>query len=158
MSVEQNDNPGEQSSEKGVMSNAWRIPTLIVGDVLVFLIFAITGRQSHNEAIGLDAFLQILVTAAPFALAWFVVAPFLGAYKRGLEIQPRKMALYTLRSWVVAWPLGIILRAFIENHLSAWTFWVVSLIAVSVLLLAWRWPFALSGSMRARRNQSTEQN
>jgi len=56
-------------------SNTRRIATLIVGDALAFLVFAAIGRSSHGEATGLAAIPQIALTAAPFAAAWFIVAP-----------------------------------------------------------------------------------
>ena len=42
--------------------------SLILGDALVFLIFAAIGRRSHGEAAGLDSLLQVALTAAPLAL------------------------------------------------------------------------------------------
>ena len=48
-------------------ANRVRTTILIVGDACVFVIFAAVGRASHHEASGLNALLQIVLTAAPFA-------------------------------------------------------------------------------------------
>src|SRR6266851_5675602 len=91
-------------------SNTRRIATLIGSDALAFLIFAAIGRSSHGEATGLAAIPQIALTAAPFAAAWFIVAPFAGAYRRDLTAQPRKMAIRTILAWLLSWPVAMALR------------------------------------------------
>jgi Protein of unknown function (DUF3054) len=133
------------------LSNAQRITLLVIGDALVFLIFAAIGRRSHGEAVGLDAILQIVQTAAPFAIAWFIVSPFLGAYRRQLESQPRRMALRTLLAWLVAWPLSMIFRGvFVDHAVPPWTFALITLVTNTILLLLWRWPLALFNNWRKR--------
>lgn len=138
------------------MTNGQRITFLVIGDVLVFLIFSAIGRRSHGEAAGLSAFVQIALTAAPFAFGWFLVSPFLGAFRRGLETQPRKMATRTALAWLAAWPVGLIVRGFVEKGLPLtfvippWTFALVTLITNMLFLLLWRWPFALINAWRKR--------
>ncbi|MBV9230257.1 MAG: DUF3054 domain-containing protein [Chloroflexi bacterium] len=132
------------------LSNAKRITLLVIGDVLVFLIFSAIGRRSHGEAAGLDALVQIAFTAAPFAIGWFIVSPFVGAFRRGLEVQPGKMALRTALAWVAAWPVGLLIRGLIEWKVPPLSFALVTLISNTVFLLIWRWPFALVNSMRRR--------
>src|SRR5882757_7272558 len=63
-------------------ANIGRIILLVIGDVIVFLIFAAVGRRSYGEAASISSLLQVAGTAAPFALGWFIVAPFIGAYRR----------------------------------------------------------------------------
>src|SRR3989440_11576038 len=89
------------------ISDARRIIPLVVGDAIAFLVFAAIGRGSHGEATGLAAIPQIALTAAPFAAAWFIVAPFAGAYRRELTAQPRKMAIRTILAWVLSWPVAM---------------------------------------------------
>ncbi|MBO0794899.1 MAG: DUF3054 domain-containing protein [Ktedonobacteraceae bacterium] len=146
---------GEQPDDKKSMSTVRRLSTLIVGDVLVFLIFSMVGRSSHGEAAGLDAFGQIVQTAAPFAIGWFLIAPFLGAYRRGLEVEPGRMARRTLLAWLCSWPLGMLLRCIAEQRIPNYTFFIVSFLSIAVILLIWRWPFALTNSIRYRQNQTT---
>jgi hypothetical protein len=140
------------------MTNGLRILALVGGDLFVFLIFATIGRSSHGEEAGLDAILATIRTAAPFAAGWFLISPFVGAFKRGLEVQPGKMALRTLLSWLAAWPVAMALRIFfvdyLINHSFNWggivTFSLITLITNTILLLLWRWLFALINSLRRR--------
>ncbi len=131
------------------LSNRQRITWLVIGDALVFLVFAFIGRRSHNEAIGIGALFQVMLTALPFAAAWFIVSPLLGAFKRGLERKPGTMVTRTLLAWLAAWPIALVLRGvFVDHAVPPLTFGIITLVANSVLLLLWRWPFALFMSRR----------
>src|SRR5712691_9442879 len=132
-------------------SNTRRIATLVVGDALAFLIFAAIGRSSHGEATGLAAIPQIVLTAAPFAAAWFIVAPFTGAYRRELTGEPRKMAICTVLAWVLSWPVAMALRGiFVDHAVPPISFALITLIFNTLILLVWRWPYALNNSMKKR--------
>jgi hypothetical protein len=136
------------------LSDAVRIPLLILGDALIFLIFATIGRRSHNEAAGLNSLVQVMLTALPFAAAWFLVSPFVGAFRRGLEVRPRAMVQHTLLAWIAAWPVAMILRGlFVDHAIPPWTFALITLISNTILLLAWRWPLSLIVSMTKRRSR-----
>jgi hypothetical protein len=63
----------------------------VIGDLVAFVVFATLGRDAHNEATGLSAIGQTLWTAFPFALGWFLVAPWLGAFKRAGAERPLQM-------------------------------------------------------------------
>jgi hypothetical protein len=135
-----------------IMPTAQRIAILAVGDIIVFLVFAAIGRRSHGEAAGLNALLQIALTAAPFAVAWFVVSPFVGAFRRGLEKQPGKMAQRTALSWLAAWPVAMALRGiFVDHAVPPLTFALITLVTNTILLLIWRWPFSLLSTSLGRK-------
>ncbi len=132
-------------------SNTGRIAILVVGDAIAFLVFAAIGRSSHGEAAGLTAIPQIALTAAPFAAGWFIVAPFVGAYRRELTAQPRKMAIRTILSWVLSWPVAMALRGiFVDHAVPPVSFAIITLIVNTFILLIWRWPFALNNRMKKR--------
>ena len=141
-----------------------RIATLVVGDAIVFLIFAAIGRNSHGEATGLAAIPQIVLTAAPFAIGWFIVAPFIGAYRRELADQPKAMAMRTALAWLLSWPVGLLLRWFFVDRLKnpptsadAFTaFATVTFLFNMVVLLVWRVPYALNNSARKNIARSQE--
>jgi len=127
---------------------SWRPDTrtllLVIGDALAFLVFAAIGRKTHQEAAGLAALGQIAWTAAPFALGWFVVAPFLGAFRRAQTERPERMLKRTELAWLAAWPLALLLRwALSADHQVPPSFALVILLANAVLLGAWRTVFAL---------------
>ena len=118
-----------------------RTAILVIGDIVVFLIFAAIGRRSHSEA---GNVLGIAITALPFAAAWFLVSPFVGAFKRGLEYSTSKMSLRTLLAWLAAWPIAMLFRGvFVDKGVQLWTFALITLISNTVLLQAWRVPFSL---------------
>ncbi len=143
----------EETKAPPETSNTRRIATLVVGDALTFLIFAAIGRSSHGEATGLAAIPQIALTAAPFAAAWFIVAPFAGAYRRELTAQPRKMAIRTVLAWLLSWPVAMALRGiFVDHAVPPISFALITLIFNTFILLIWRWPFALNNSIKKSPN------
>jgi len=120
------------------MSSLGRIALLVVGDAIIFLIFSAIGRRSHNEAAGFDALWQIALTAAPFAFGWFLVSPFVGAFRHGLETQPRKMITRTTLAWTAAWPVGLLIRGLTEQRVPPLSFALITLISNMILLVLWR--------------------
>jgi hypothetical protein len=132
-----------------ILLNIRRSALLAAGDALAFLVFATIGRASHSEAAGLDAIMQVAETAAPFAIGWFVVAPFAGAFKPPVVGQPRQMLPRTALAWLLAWPLGLLLRALIRQTSIPLSFAIVTLITNMLILLGWRAVFAWLTSRRA---------
>jgi hypothetical protein len=129
-----------------------RIVSLITGDVLVFLIFATIGRNSHDEAAGLNALGAIITTAFPFVLGWFMVSPWLGAFRRGIMTDPKKMAQRTGLAWLCAWPVAMLIRGLLVDHaIPPLAFWIVTLISNTILLAVWRIPFAVAQRARVQR-------
>jgi hypothetical protein len=135
---------------------AWRPDArtlaLIAGDALAFLLFAALGRKTHDEAVGLAALGETLWTALPFALAWFAVAPFLGAFRRALTEHPRQMAARTELAWLAAWPVALAARwALSADHQVPWTFALVILLVNAALLGSWRTRFAIATTVFGKR-------
>ncbi|GAC1407107.1 MAG: DUF3054 domain-containing protein [Ktedonobacteraceae bacterium] len=126
----------------GQRRSGWRrITLLVIGDIIVFLVFAAIGRRSHDEA---GNVFGIAITALPFAAAWFLVAPFVGAFNRGLERNTGKFSLRTLLAWLAAWPVAMVLRGvFVDQGVPPWTFALITLVSNTILLQAWRVPFSL---------------
>jgi hypothetical protein len=138
------------TSENKGKASIGRIILLVIGDAIVFLIFATVGRRSHGEAASLSSFLQVAGTAAPFALGWFIVAPFIGAYRRRKTTGVGNMAQWTALSWVAAWPVALLFRGItVDRAVPPVTFMLISLISNMVFLEVWRVLFAwLSGLKR----------
>jgi hypothetical protein len=125
---------------------------LVIGDLVCFLIFAALGRNTHGEASGFAAIPQIIITALPFAAGWFLVSPFVGAFRREILAQPRAMVIRTALAWLLSWPVAMLLRGIFYDHgIPPLSFAIIVLLFNTVLLLVWRWPFALNNSMRRRR-------
>jgi Protein of unknown function (DUF3054) len=124
---------------------------LVIGDLICFLIFAALGRNTHGEASGLAAIPQIIITALPFAAGWFLVSPFVGAFRHKILTQPRAMVMRTALAWLLAWPFAMLLRGiFVDHGIPPLSFAIVVLLFNMLLLLIWRWPFALNNSMSKR--------
>ncbi len=128
-------------------ANARRSGILAIGDVIVFLVFAAIGLTSHKEAV---TPVKVLVTAAPFALGWFLVSPVVGAFKRKETETTGKMATRTALSWAGAWPVGLFFRGLIERAVPPFSFMLVTLITNMLFLLIWRVLFMLVGGLRRR--------
>ncbi len=122
---------------------------LVIGDVVCFLIFAALGRNTHGEASGFAAIPQVILTALPFAIGWFLVSPFVGAFRRAIVAQPRAMALRTALAWLLSWPVAMLPRGiFVDHGFPPLTFALIVLLFNMVLLVVWRWLFALYKSRR----------
>jgi hypothetical protein len=121
---------------------------LVIGDIVCFLIFAALGRNTHGEASGFTAIPQIILTALPFAAGWFVVSPFVGAFRRELVAQPRAMAIRTSLAWLLSWPVAMLLRGiFVDHGVPPLTFALIVLLFNMVLLVVWHSLYALYNSI-----------
>jgi hypothetical protein len=130
-------------------SIARRVALLAAGDALAFMVFSAIGRASHSEAAGLAALAQVAETAAPFAIGWFVVAPLAGAFRAEIVAQPRRMLTRTALGWLLAWPVGLLLRALIRQTSIPLSFAIVTLITNMLILLGWRGAFVWLAGRRS---------
>lgn len=99
------------SSKAEIQTQAWpqRWLWLVLGDVLMLLLFVWVGRGTH--ALPSSDILAGLTTAAPFILAWFAVAPWLGLYRAKVCQNLAKLLPRLLLAWLIAGPLAGLLRA-----------------------------------------------
>lgn len=124
---------------------------LVIGDVMCFLIFAYVGDASHNQFRGLASVLNILAIALPFLAGWFIVAPFMGMFRKELMTAPRAMAYRTAYAWIPAWVIAMALWGiFFDQGIPPASFMIVAFLFNLVILEIWRWPFALNGLARKR--------
>ena len=127
-----------------------RTAALVAGDAVSFLVFSAVGRDSHNEATGFGALGAVIGTALPFALGWFVVSPFLGAFRRPATSTPAKMLRRTELAWLCAWPVAMLARLAIDAHHQIPMPFPIIVLAFNALFLGlWRGAFALLESRRA---------
>ncbi len=133
------------------------VAALVLGDILAFLIFAALGRRSHGAAAGLSDLFEVIKTATPFLPGWFVVAPWLKAYRderphisdrQGTGVSPqqgpyvRTMLQRTTLAWIVACPIGLVLRALFLWRGIPVSFAVVTFASTLLILGGWRAAFA----------------
>lgn len=137
------------------LSPTARTICLVFGDLLCFFIFASLGSTQHGTGTSLLYFAWV---AVPFLAGWFLVSPFLGMFKADLSIQPKKMLIRTMLSWLVAWPVAMLLRWLLVDRLSKnpvslgsfFSFAIIVLLFNMGLLILWRWPFAVNNELRSR--------
>jgi Protein of unknown function (DUF3054) len=75
MQIRASDQPAQAAETSSSRNLPWWPWVLVAGDLISFLAFTIAGRDTHGEAAGLNAVSDTLVTALPFVLGWFLVAP-----------------------------------------------------------------------------------
>ena len=127
----------------GMMSARTRL--LVLGDVAALVVFALIGRRSHEEPASLASLVE---TAAPFVVAWLSVMAVAALTARAGVAPPgsgpRDLVRSALRTWLVAFPVAVLLRAAVLGRFSPWTFYVVAFIAAFALIAGWRVAFALA--------------
>jgi hypothetical protein len=136
----------EQSHPSPVVAR--RTVLLVVGDALALLIFAALGRASHGEDAGLTALAQVAETAAPFIVGWFAVAPLFGTYRTQVTGALQPMLARTALTWLIAWPIGLGLRALIRQTTIPVSFALVTFVTVLAIMSLWRGAFALIAARR----------
>jgi hypothetical protein len=119
-----------------------RVATLVAGDLIAFNIVTSIGLLSHGELTGLDALGQVVIVAAPFAIGWFLIAPFAGAFRADIAGQPRRILPRSTLAWLIALPIGLLLWSLIRQKEIQPAFAVVTFITNLVVLLGWRGVFA----------------
>lgn len=121
-------------------TNGSRRPLIIlaIGDIISLILFALIGRQSHAEALTLQS---VFMTAAPFVVAWFIMATVLRAYRPGLLTSPRAMFMQSLVVAIGAGALGVFLRAMLLRVPVNQTFLLVAIPMVVLFVIAWRMIF-----------------
>ncbi len=115
-----------------------RLAALVAGDVISFLVFTAVGLNSHKETVSPAS---VVAIAAPFLIGWFVVAPFFGAFGRrasAATTRPVPLLPRTELSWVVAWPVALLLRKIAFHGDITAAFAIVAFIFNTLFLLGWR--------------------
>lgn len=113
---------------------------LVLGDMLTLLSFAALGRRAHSMGNALD---DLVTTALPFVVAWLVVAPFTGVWGTDATASPTRAARPTALTWLIAFPLGILIRIAIVGRVPHISFVIVAGLFTLILLTGWRSAFAL---------------
>src|SRR5690242_13465987 len=122
--------------------DARRVATLAAGDLIAFNVVTAIGLLSHGELSGLGALGQVATIATPFAIGWFLVAPFAGAFRGDIAGQPRRILPRAALAWLIALPIGLLLWSLIRQKPVQPAFAVVTFITNLIVLLGWRGVFA----------------
>lgn len=82
--------------------------------------------------------IEVLGTAGPFLISWFVLSPFLGAYNRKATATLGSIPVELLPGWLVSMTGALTIRGILKGTVPPVPFIVVSLIVTFTLLSAWR--------------------
>jgi hypothetical protein len=113
---------------------------LALGDIGAFVAFGVIGLVSHEDSISATPIVRSIV---PFAAAWLLISPFLGAYSdealagQGWGPSPRGLARIAL-IWLPVGVVALAARALVfDRHLFN-AFFVIALIGHGLFLIGWR--------------------
>jgi hypothetical protein len=123
---------------------------LAVGDVVIFMFFAFTGRETHAPG-DANLIVNALPTLLPFLILWFAIAAVGCVYRSDVITNPRAALLRTLIAWIIAAPIAIVIRAILLSRTAIpWQFVVVTMSLVGSLLLVWHGGTAWYRARRVR--------
>jgi hypothetical protein len=108
---------------------------LILGDALVFVVFAVLGMRAHEGIPLLDI---IWRTSIPLMAAWFGLGLLTGAFRDAALRPPALVWLKTLILWLPAGILGLLLRSIMLDRELIVDFALVAMAVGGLLLVAWR--------------------
>jgi hypothetical protein len=110
---------------------------LVVGDIVIFMFFAFTGRETHAPG-DANLIVNALPTLLTFLIVWFAIAAPGRVYRSGVIANPRSALLRTLIAWLIAAPIAIVVRGILLNRTAIpWQFVAVTMGLVGTLLLLW---------------------
>jgi hypothetical protein len=110
---------------------------LVVGDVIIFMFFAFTGRETHAPG-DRNLIVNALPTLLTFVIVWLAIAALGRVYRPAVMTNPRTAVLHTLLAWIIAAPIAIIIRAILLSRTAIpWIFVAVTMGLVGALLLLW---------------------
>jgi hypothetical protein len=116
----------------------------------VLLLFVYIGQRDHEMVDEARPLLGLLLPTALFAAPWVVSGILLGSYQTGKGI--RAFMARALNTWLVAAPLGLLLRAYVLGRAVIPTVFITAALGFGgAMILGWRLVFALGQSWRQKR-------
>ncbi len=110
---------------------------LMLGDVVIFMFFAFTGRETHAPG-DTHLIVNALPTLLTFLIVWFAIAAVGRVYRSVVMTNLRAALVRTLVAWIIAAPIAIVIRALILQRTAIpWQFVAVTMGLVGSLLLIW---------------------
>jgi len=136
---------------------------LLVGDLIAVVVFVVIGQSDHNLVNEANPVLGVLMTTAEFAVPWAVAGWLLGAFRTGDYVgagrapaqgdRPLRFATGTfgkgrpyasflgrsLNTWLVAAPIGILIRSYALGRAVIPTMFLVATLGFGgMFMLGWR--------------------
>jgi hypothetical protein len=115
------------------------------------VLFGAIGLASHDEGVSLGVIARSIL---PFAVAWFAVAPWFGAFRRRAG-QGWGPGLRLAAVWLAAGVLALAGRALVFERELFSAFFLIALVGNGLFLGAWRAIYSLWTRRGERRSPST---
>jgi len=127
-------------------------PLLIVlGDLIALLLFVYIGQRDHGLVDTENQIQGLLWAGWAFALTWVIAAVLLRALPNAATLSARSLLANGLNAWLVAAPLGVLLRAyFLGRAVIPTSFLAATLGFGGLFVLGWRVLFVLLWKMAKR--------
>jgi hypothetical protein len=93
------------------------VPWLLAGDWLVLLLFVLIGQRDHGMNIA-GSLPSLFTTTLAVAIPWSVAAWLLGALRAPVGMMWQTWLGRVVAAWLIAAPLGLILRALWRGQAS----------------------------------------
>jgi hypothetical protein len=110
--------------------------SLVLGDMLAILIVTGIGFATHGEA-DISFLPRMAAAFFPLAIAWFLLAPFVGLFQPAITSNPKQLWRPVL-AMVFAAPLAAVLRGLLLNAAIIPVFAVVLGATSALGMLVWR--------------------
>jgi Protein of unknown function (DUF3054) len=123
-----------KESRSSTMTTPFDRPSLALVDFVTLVLFAAIGTLSHTNSESITLEIQkVLLTAMPFVVSWFLTSTFTGVYNP-MDKDIKSSVLQTTKGWIIAIPIGCILRGVIKGYMPPIPFVVVTMISTLVLM------------------------
>jgi hypothetical protein len=120
---------------------------LFAGDLVALILFVVVGQRDHELVNEQNPVLGVLLSTLYFAVPYLVSGFLLQAFKFDADNEGRFYFRFFgrwLNTWLVAAPLGILIRSFVLGRAVIPTMFIVAGLGFGGLfMLAWRILFAL---------------
>ena len=140
--------------------STWRRYTpfiLLAGDVLALLLFVAVGQRDHDLVDAANPLGRLLLVTASFVAPWAIAGWLLGAFPRSEAVSARMLLARSLNTWLVAAPLGVLVRAYLLGLVVVTRMFLVAGLAFGGLFLfIWRAAFLLVWSWLGRRAEAKQ--
>ena len=130
------------NTSSSLVPGKWVRVILLAGDLVALMLFVYVGQRDHGTVNDAWPLLGILLSSWEFALLWIVAGWPLGAFPPAEEWTTRVLLTRPLLTWLVAAPLGLLLRALVLERLVIQTLFFAATLGFGIIFLfVWRMLF-----------------
>ena len=120
-----------------IAEKTWRY-SLIIGDLMALILFVWIGQTDHGTTNISNPILGVIKASWEFALMWLLIGWPLEAFPHFKDWTVRTLLSRPLVAWLVAAPLGLLLRSLVLNRLNIPSLFLAATLGFGILFL-WTW-------------------